>query len=65
MKLSKLQETNLKTLKSRSAQIHYLYRISNNYSKVAKHLNIIYQHVWNEINRKCKNPKEDYNSLKI
>lgn len=68
MKLTKLQSDNLKSFKNQKSKIYYLNKIlvskKTDKSKIkgliSKHLNIIYQHVFNELNRKCKNPKENW-----
>lgn len=66
MKLSSLQSKTLDSFSSKSAKIHYLDKIRKLQNEkisnigLAKILNIIPQHVYNELARVCKNPKEKW-----
>lgn len=66
MKLTKLQQDTLDNFVSKSAKIHYLDKIRRLQNEkisnigLAKMLNIIPQHVYNELARVCKNPKEKW-----
>ncbi len=57
--LNKKCEENLKSLQYTSTKIRYLVKLGFSPMDIKRKLNIIPQHVYNELDRKCKNPKEE------
>ncbi len=57
--LNKKCEDNLKGLQYTSTKVRYLTLLGFQPMDIKRKLNIIPQHVYNELDRKCKNPKEE------
>ncbi len=55
-KLTKTQKFNVESMSTKSAKIRYLTSLDWTRSQIAKHLNILYQHVRNVQITPVKNP---------
>ena len=54
----------LNSLSTKRAKIYYLKSLGFKPMDISRKLNIISQHVYNELSRVCKNPKEKVPSIK-
>lgn len=58
IKLNKSQQDKLDSFETKRAKIYYLKLLKIKPMDISRKLNIIPQHVYNELKRVCKNPKE-------